>query len=79
MTETLSRVADVARAAFKAPDAVITEETTADDVNGWDSLNHALFLMKLERAFAIRFPAAEVIELENIGQLVRLIDKIRAG
>jgi acyl carrier protein len=48
-------------------------------VDGWDSLSHALFLMNLERAFAMRFPLDEVIELENIGGLLRLIDRLSPG
>ncbi len=79
MSDTLARLADVARTTFKAPGAVITPETTADDVDGWDSLSHALFLMNLERAFAVRFDAGDVIDLENVGELVRLIDGLRAG
>lgn len=74
----LDQVAAVARATFKCgPAQPITEATTADDVDGWDSLSHALFLMGVERAFAIRFAPADVIDLENIGDLVRLVAAAR--
>lgn len=79
MTDTLARLAAVARTTFKAPSAVITETTTADDVDGWDSLSHALFLMNVEREFAVRFAPADVIDLEDVGELVRLVDRLRAG
>ena len=57
----------------------ITAQTTADDVDGWDSLSHALFLMNIERAFALRFAPADVIDLENVGDLVRLVAAARAA
>jgi len=72
--DTLLRVADIVRTTFKDPNAVVTTETTADDVNGWDSLTHSVFLMSIERAFGIRFVPAEVIDLENVGDLIRAID-----
>jgi acyl carrier protein len=79
MTDTLTRLADVAREVFRAPGATITAVTTADDVDGWDSLNHALFLLALERAFSIRFDPEDVIDLQDVGELVALVDRLRQG
>jgi acyl carrier protein len=72
--EILARVAEVIGATFpRAAGQPIGMASTADEVEGWDSLSHALFLMNLERALGLRFEPVEVIELENIGDLVRLI------
>jgi len=67
------RTVEVIRATFKDPTVRVTPDTTADDVPGWDSLSHAVFLMNIERAFGIRFDPREVLELENVGALVELI------
>ena len=72
--DTLSRVTEIVRRTFRTPNAVVTAETTADDVNGWDSLTHSVFLMNIERAFGIHFVPVDVIDLENIGDLIRVID-----
>ena len=74
--ETLARVV---RETFRGGNVAITEATTADDVDGWDSLSHALFLMKIERAFSIRFAPADAIDLENVGDLVRLVARLKAA
>ncbi len=75
----LVQVAEVLRKTFPFAAAVeITAQTTADDVDGWDSLSHALFVMNIERAFALRFGPADVIDLENVGDLVRLVAAARA-
>jgi acyl carrier protein len=48
-------------------------ETTADDVDGWDSLSHIRLVITVEKAFNVKFSAAEVGKLKNVGELVGLI------
>ena len=48
-------------------------ETSADDVEEWDSLAHLRLMLTVENAFKVKFSAAEVGGLENVGALVRLI------
>ena len=75
-TETLLKIAEIAHMTFPgAAGASISNETTADDIEGWDSLSHALFLMNVERAFEIEFDPEDVIDLENIGALVLLVGR----
>jgi acyl carrier protein len=52
---------------------VLTPELTAAQVDGWDSLTHIRLMLSVEKAFAIRFAAAEVGKLKNVGELVSLI------
>lgn len=73
-TSIMEIVTEVVRITFKQPDVLITRETTADMVSGWDSLSHALLLMKLEEAFSIQFVPMEVVELENVGDLADIIE-----
>jgi acyl carrier protein len=79
MDDTLARLAAVARATFRSPTAEVTLATTAEDLPGWDSLRHALFLMNLEREFAVRFTPDEMVELDSVGALVGVIDRLRGG
>ena len=48
-------------------------ETTADDVNGWDSLTNIRLLVTIESTFNIKFNANDVSELKNVGELVESI------
>ncbi len=52
---------------------VLKPELTAGQVEGWDSLNHIRLMVTVEKAFSIRFAAAEVGSLKNVGELVALI------
>ena len=49
--------------------------TTADDVEGWDSLQHVRILTNLEKKFGFRFADEEVMALTNVGDLVGTVAK----
>jgi acyl carrier protein len=51
----------------------LTPEMTADDVEGWDSMNHIFIVVEIEKRFGIKFQAAEMEELKNVGELAALI------
>jgi acyl carrier protein len=52
---------------------VLTKDTTAEDVDGWDSMNHIFIVAELEKRFGLKFRAAEMEELKNVGELVTLL------
>jgi acyl carrier protein len=69
----LAEVAQVIRNTFNAPQLAITRETTAEEVPGWDSLSHAILLMRVERAFGILLEPSDVVFLENVGELADMV------
>ncbi len=50
------------------------EETTAKDVEGWDSLTHIALLAAVEDEFEIKFDMKEVQGLKNVGAMVSAIE-----
>jgi acyl carrier protein len=46
---------------------------TADDVDGWDSMNHIFIVVEIEKRFGIKFQAAEMEELKDVGELAALV------
>ena len=56
-------------------DVVLTDETTADDVDGWDSLVHITLISEIESEFGIKFPMKNVLTMKNVGELVDIIQE----
>ncbi len=52
----------------------IQDDTTADQVPGWDSLNHINVILAVEKAFNVRFKGIEVLRCKNIGDLQNLVN-----
>jgi len=64
------------RDVFDDDELIIEANTTANDIDGWDSLTHIRLVITIEKAFDLRFTAAEVSELENVGEMVELIVRL---
>ena len=60
------------------PSIDLKPDMTADDVDGWDSMNHIFIVVEIEKRFGIKFQAAEMEELKNIGELAELVRR-KAG
>jgi acyl carrier protein len=73
----LAQVGDIIRETFRQKDVVITRETTALDVDGWDSLSHTMLLLDVETHFGARLPAERVYDLADVGELVDLIAEVK--
>lgn len=73
--EILERVQEVFRDELELDDLVLTDETTADDVEEWDSLSHVQLVVALEKAFTIKFSSREILSWDNVGDLVDCIEK----
>lgn len=69
----LAKVQEVFRDELEIEDLVLTDETTADDVEEWDSLSHVQLVVALEKAFGIKFTSREILSWDNVGDLVDCI------
>lgn len=55
---------------FDLDDLTVTRETTAADIEEWDSLSHIRLIVAIERAFKVKFTNAEIENLANVGELM---------
>jgi acyl carrier protein len=70
-----SKLTTVFRDVFDEDDLKLTPETTADDVDGWDSLSHIRLILAVSKSFGVKFSASEIGGLKNVGEFADLIQK----
>jgi acyl carrier protein len=64
----------VFRDVFDDESIVIEPDTTAPDIEGWDSLSNIELLVAIEKTFSgVKFNTGEVANLRNVGEMVAAI------
>lgn len=66
----LQETQDIFRDVLDDEKLVLTDETTADDVEGWDSLSHIQLIVSIEKKFQIKFTSKEILSWKNIGEMI---------
>jgi acyl carrier protein len=74
MNGTLERINQVFQQVFDDDELEVSRETTAKDVEGWDSMMHVTLLINVEKAFGTKFSSSEVASLQKVGDMVDLIE-----
>jgi acyl carrier protein len=76
---TINEVLDTATIVFRDTldneSIKLSPETTADDIEEWDSLSHIQLIVALERKFKIKFTTSEITSYKNVGQMAEGIIK----
>lgn len=67
------RLTTVFQETFDDPSLALHDAMTAADVDDWDSLQHIVLVLAVEREFKIRLNPAEVGKLENVGRMIELL------
>jgi len=71
--EIFQQLSEVFRDVFDDETITLRAETTAEDIDGWDSQAHVTLVVATEMRFGIRFRTAELESLHNVGDFVQLI------
>ena len=73
MTNMIEQLLPIFRNVFDDDDLLINSSTTAQDVDGWDSLAHIRLIVAIEKSLGLHFSAAEISDVESVGQMAELI------
>ncbi len=69
----LARIEPIIRSLFDEFAGAVTPALSARDVEQWDSLGHVQFVVMVEQEFGVRFQITEISELDNVGDLAKLV------
>ena len=73
--EILSQLTEIFRDTFGDDTLALRPQTTADDIEDWDSFNQFNILVATEVRFRIKFQTAETGNLKDVGHLVAIIHR----
>lgn len=72
-TEILEKVQEIFRDVLDNEDIVLNNDTTADDIDEWDSLSHIQLIVNIEKSFKIKFTSKEILSWNNVGEMIDCI------
>lgn len=75
MSDVEARLTEVFRSTFGDDDIVLSDAMTADDIAGWDSVNHIQLIFAVEEEFGIKLSMKDLEGLENVGALCAAISR----
>ena len=79
LPDTLQELNRIFTDVVDSDDVILGRDTTANDVDDWDSLNHIQFVVAIEKHFKIKFTRAEIGSWKNVGEICDAIDgKLKA-
>lgn len=58
---------------FDDDSVVVQDDTTAHDIDEWDSLSHITLIVAIESRFGFKFKASELESLKNVGEMIDII------
>lgn len=71
--EIINQVQDIFRDVLDEEEIILADTTTADEVEGWDSLSHIQLVVGIEKRFNIKFTSKEILSWKNVGELIDCI------
>jgi acyl carrier protein len=72
-------ITDIFEEVMDLEDVTLTDDTTANDIEEWDSLSHIRLIIAIERSFGIKFTNAEIESLKKFGDLIALVGRKKAA
>jgi len=63
------------REIFANKSITLSEDTTAKDIENWDSLTNMILIHAIESHFKFKFKFRDVVALKNVGELVEVIEQ----
>lgn len=73
--EIFEKLDEIFQDVFDDPNIHVTNDTTAEDIEDWDSLEHINLIVAVEKGFGVKFSMGEVTHMENVGEMADLIAK----
>jgi len=71
--EVFATLNEVFQDVFDDTSITVKEETTSEDIDGWDSLEHINLIAAVEQEFGMKFSMGQVVTMKNVGEMADII------
>lgn len=75
MQEILSQTNEIFKDVLDNDNIQLTPETTAKDIEEWDSLSHIQLIVAVEKHFKVKFTSVEIGGFKNVGELCNTVQR----
>ena len=71
--EVFAKLNEIFQDVFDDETIIVTDATTADDIEEWDSLEHINLIAAVEQEFGMKFNMGQVVSMKNVGEMADII------
>ncbi len=73
--EVFDKLNGIFRQVFDDDEIIVTDDTTANDIEDWDSFEHINLVTAIEASFKVKFTMDEVMEMKKVGDMADAIQE----
>ncbi len=74
-TEIFKKLNEIFMDVLDLDECKLTDGTSANDIDEWDSLSHIQLIVAIEKTFNIKFTSLEIMKWKNVGEMVDTIEQ----
>ncbi|MFN6189396.1 MAG: acyl carrier protein [Planctomycetia bacterium] len=75
----VARLIELAADVFGVPAAELSDNSSSETIEAWDSISHLNLMLAVEQAFGVRIEPEQMVELTSIARIANAVLKLRAG
>ncbi len=69
----LEQITAIFKSVLQHDRVVLTETTTTQDIDGWESATHMIIISEIEDQYNVEFELDELWSMKNIGDLIQIL------
>jgi len=73
----LQEITEIFREVFDDDELEIFENTSAEDIEEWDSLENINLMLSIEKLYGIKFTIQDMSSMNNVGDMITMINEKR--
>ena len=71
--EVFDTLNEVFQDVFDDESITVSDATTSEDIEDWDSLEHINLIAAVEQEFGVKFSMGQVVTMKNVGEMADII------